>query len=203
MRGYLHGGLLIDFVGQLGPTSKIKLVSFDCLTLALQLVILAVFMERAALKRELVSRSTSGDTTGNTEAVDITTGQDHDSEEQGILRSDPNAMEDIELQPLGSSANQEQGGEIEERDGLLAELSQPQIGNPNVHPFEVFHTGQYVIANLHIIETIRAQRGRYDAASSESSTSSSTSSTAAMAAAIAQRRLGFSLNVGGRTLAGG
>lgn len=45
-RGYLHGGLIIDFVGEPGPVSKWRLVSMDLLIFGLQLVVLVVGNER-------------------------------------------------------------------------------------------------------------------------------------------------------------
>ncbi|KEF59308.1 uncharacterized protein A1O9_04152 [Exophiala aquamarina CBS 119918] len=45
-RGYLHGGLIIDFVGEQGPVSKWRLASMDLLIFGLQLVVLVVGNER-------------------------------------------------------------------------------------------------------------------------------------------------------------
>ena len=197
MHGYLHGGMLIDFVGQLGPVSKIKLVLLDFLTFALQLVMLAVVIKRRALKKEITSPAT---TASDTQVDSTSTGQDHDSEEQGILRSELSTTEDIELQTLRPFAARTDGNEDGERDGLLGEPSVVLGPNMNEHPLDVFNSGQHMIANLHIIDTVRTQWSRYDVVSSDASTSSASGSTAAMAAAIAERRLGFRLSVGGQTL---
>lgn len=45
-RGYIHGGLIIDFVGELGPVSKWRLVGLDLTIFALQLLILVVGTEK-------------------------------------------------------------------------------------------------------------------------------------------------------------
>ncbi|KAK5062562.1 hypothetical protein LTR84_004635 [Exophiala bonariae] len=45
-RGYLHGGLIIDFVGELGPVSKWRLLSMDLLIFGLQLIVLVVSNEK-------------------------------------------------------------------------------------------------------------------------------------------------------------
>ncbi|KAI5798820.1 hypothetical protein EDC01DRAFT_649337 [Geopyxis carbonaria] len=42
MYGYLHGGLIIDFVGQKGPTSKLRLFAVDSILLLLQLIMLCL-----------------------------------------------------------------------------------------------------------------------------------------------------------------
>ena len=49
MRGYLHGGVIIDLIGQKGPTSKFHLVLLDLLVLGLQCFMLAVHVERERL----------------------------------------------------------------------------------------------------------------------------------------------------------
>lgn len=47
--GYLHGGLIIVFEGQLGPISKSRLVLQDILISAIQLLILCISYERQVL----------------------------------------------------------------------------------------------------------------------------------------------------------
>lgn len=74
-RGYLHGGLLIDFIGQKGPISKFSLVLLDLLIVGLQVVMLSVNGEvrRATMARKGITP---------TAAV-----QDHDAEERGEIRT--------------------------------------------------------------------------------------------------------------------
>ncbi|KAK6336494.1 hypothetical protein TWF696_002044 [Orbilia brochopaga] len=69
--GYLHGGMIIDFVGQEGPISKFRLVFLDILILLLQLTMLAVKVS----KQDLLDSSPP--TRG-------TPAQDLDSEERGV-----------------------------------------------------------------------------------------------------------------------
>ncbi|RMZ85313.1 hypothetical protein DV738_g69, partial [Chaetothyriales sp. CBS 135597] len=45
-RGWIHGGLLIDFVGELGPVSRASLLAYDCLIVLLQVLMLMVGHER-------------------------------------------------------------------------------------------------------------------------------------------------------------
>lgn len=120
MRGYLHGGVIIDFIGQKAPTSRISLVLLDCLILILQCTMCAIWMEKDRLKKmestlksvsaggarksantaEPAVPSTVVDTLSG--AVTSTT-QDLDSEERGVLRDDPLGADqttDIEMQPL-------------------------------------------------------------------------------------------------------
>lgn len=123
MRGYLHGGVIIDFIGQKAPTSRIGLLLLDVGVLVLQCVMCAVWVEKDKLRQieTTLKRVSAGGipkraaTTAG--AVDVTTGaatfaaqtpsvpapppiQDLDAEERGVLRNDPLDGEDIEMQPL-------------------------------------------------------------------------------------------------------
>ena len=206
MRGYLHGGLLIDFVGQQGPISKVKLVLLDIMTLVFQLCILSVTVERKALKVEI-----EGGGTGTRLTTETTTtfGQDHDSEERGVLRSSNTntsaGVSGIELQEL--LPNRED--DAREREELVNHPSSRGDSNEDSrsdHPLNAFSTGEYVIVNLHIMDTIRTQWSRSgtietDTSAASASASSNSSSAAAMAAVIAQRRIAlgnFRFNVAGR-----
>lgn len=131
MRGYLHGGAIIDFVGQKAPTSKLSLVLLDCVVLALQCLMCAVWLERDRIKRietTLKSVAAGGfpkrpnSTTRSmpAAALDLDTGglatstQDVDAEERGILNDDPplggaDETNSIEMRPL-MSGRDAQGG---------------------------------------------------------------------------------------------
>ena len=49
-RGYLHGGILIDFVGQASPVGRWKLLALDLLCLVLQLVMMCCTLEKQILQ---------------------------------------------------------------------------------------------------------------------------------------------------------
>jgi Fungal domain of unknown function (DUF1746) len=92
-RGYLHGGLILDFVGELAPISKFKLLLLDAAVLALQLCYLAISHELQVAK--------------TAEAGDITAPpQDIEAEEAGIRREEQDtvpanlANDGIELQSM-------------------------------------------------------------------------------------------------------
>ena len=191
MRGYLHGGLLIDFVGQEGPISKTKLVLLDILTLALQLLMLSVTLERSKMRDSDIIISASGASTTTTPH------QDHDSEERGLLRPDPTIIESIQLQPLPGRTG---GDEDAERDELLAEPLPTSLTDPTEHPLDTFSTGEHMIVNLHILDTIRSQWWQYGSLNTTTSDSAAASATGA-AAATEGRRIGFRLRIGGRELA--
>ncbi|KAL1890413.1 hypothetical protein Sste5346_008240 [Sporothrix stenoceras] len=59
-RGYLHGGVMIDFVGQKAPTSSLGLVLLDLIVLILQCLMLAIHTEREKLRRLVSPIRTAG-----------------------------------------------------------------------------------------------------------------------------------------------
>ncbi|KAL2358101.1 hypothetical protein BJ546DRAFT_199017 [Cryomyces antarcticus] len=198
-RGYLHGGLVIDFTGQKGPTSKVHLVLLDIAVLVLQLLQLATFAER----RKLVGpRTTSSQLLSSSDTEIPLPAQDHDYEERGILRSDQHATDafnGIELQPMHVSRGTPDSligdDENSERAALLASTQEHSASATDAHIIDLFFSGQIVVADLHIIDTIREFYWAYQnhAPTAASSTSSFS--------AIAGNRLGFSLRVAGRNLA--
>ncbi|CAF9909218.1 MAG: hypothetical protein ALECFALPRED_005414 [Alectoria fallacina] len=176
-RGYLLGGLLIDFVGQESPVSRWRLLVLDAFVLALQVLILAVTLERKKLAVE------NGDVL--VEEVEEAR-QDHDSEERGMLRRDDTVQEDIELQDVRHPSSGRTGGdEDRERDELheSGESHEPR----DQHPLDPFLTGQAVIVNVHVIDTIRSQHFTAD------TSSEATASGAAAVAAVAGRTLSYRL----------
>ena len=164
MRGYIHGALLIDFVGELGPISKTRLVLLDFLAMVLQFVILAIVLEREGLKKDMVGSLGGSAATTTLEETGLA-GQDHDAEEQGVHRSALGGMqevEDFELQPLRSSRTG-LGNDQEESDAdafFDSSYSLPRASRSE-HPLDTFNSGQHIIADLHVIETIRISYRRW------------------------------------------
>lgn len=170
-RGFLHGGLAMDFIGQQGPSSKIQLVLLDILVVVLQLVLLAAGTLRKRLKDKASSAtpaSTSTTPSTNTAAAPTTTTtapaapatqpstQDLDSEERGVRRS--MEQHDIEMQTLNPSGTATSPAastaEPSAHDALLANTAAPATDE---HIFDAFHSGQIVLADLDIWRTIKEQ----------------------------------------------
>ena len=177
-RGYLLGGLLIDFVGQESPVSRWRLLVLDVIILALQILILAVTLERRKFTVDY-------DSAVGEEIEEAR--QDHDSEERGILRWDNAVQDGVELQEIRYSSRGRTGGdEDRERDELLEPDGSNVPGHQ--HPLDPFLTGQAVIVNVHVIDTIRSQWR-----SAADSSGEATPSGAAAVAAAAGRTLSFRL----------
>lgn len=186
-RGYLHGGLAMDFIGQKGPTSKLHLALLDVLVLVLQIITLAVFVARQKAKEASMD-------TAATSSAGLT--QTHDFEERGQHQADHDPA-DIELQSLNPSGGQTDvgtGNDTEgqsERDRLLDTTMPPS----DAHIFDAFNSGQIIIADLNLIETIRTQFFKYYHGPHES-----TAGDADFAARVARAGLSFRVRIGNRIL---
>ena len=169
---------MIDFVGQESPVSRWRLLALDVLVLALQVLILAVTLERKKLEledRDILVEEIEG------------ARQDHDSEERGVLRRDDNNQGDIELQNIHHTSSGRTGGdEDRERDELLE--SDRSTEPRDQHPLDHTMTGQAVIVNVHVLDSIRSQWHFTAEASGEA-----TASGAAAVAAVAGRTLTYRL----------
>lgn len=188
-REYLHGGLLIDFVGQASPVGRWRLLGLDLLVLGLQILVLGITLERRGIKTNDGIAVVAVETATETR-------QDHDSEERGMLRQDDSVEEDIELQDLQHLSNGRTGGdEDRERDELL--LPGGGISEPgNQHSLDRFYTGESVIANFYVLDTIRAQWQTSGASAGGSDGSASSGVQAAVVAAAAGRTLTYRLGEG-------
>lgn len=164
-RGYLHGGLLIDFIGQKAPVSLVRLLSLDVLVLLLDLIMLGLIIERVKTIDATGSNSTAS------EPIETSPDpQDHDSEERGLLRTGPRPSppssaspqrppnaEDIELDelhPRNESPHSDASADEQlERTELLAEPA----GGKHTHPLDVFSSGEAVVMNMGLWNVIRDQ----------------------------------------------
>lgn len=159
-RGYLHGGLMIDFIGQQGPTSKWRLAAMDVGILLLQLVMVSVHVKRRNLKKKLAKLSAGSTSTTNTEratsdeSVDTAQvpasdsaarEQDADDEERGVLRR-TDTLSDIGIDPA-------------EEDTLLSSSS--DVGQPDALDF--LTSGQCTIGEFSLVDTLLQENRNYSA----------------------------------------
>lgn len=158
-RGYLHGGLIIDFIGQQGPTSKWKLGGLDLCILVLQMIMVSAHVKRRELKKQL-AQLTSGEAPSSS-AADIATsdtagegttpatsdntarGQDADDEERGVFRR-TDSLSDI-------------GADSDEEDSLMQ--STQETGH--VDALDVLVSGQCVILSAGVIGTMLRENDNY------------------------------------------
>jgi hypothetical protein len=157
-RGYLHGGVVIDFIGQKPPTSKLAFLFFDLVILGAQCLMLAVHQEREKLKKavapSLQTISPSGDPTEQVAAAAETT-QDHDAEERGVLRDETYVGdgEGIELQPLSGSGSTSREGGIPADDEQGGSTFASAAASADT--LDIIRSGNAVLANFHVIHAVR------------------------------------------------
>ena len=138
-RGYLHGGLVIDFIGQQGPTNKWKLAAFDMSILLLQLVMLSVHVKRRELNKKLANPS---DSTTHGPAQE----QDADDEERGVLhRTDT-------LSDVGLDSQDDDDGQA-----LLPSTSAAAHSDA----LDTLTSGQSIIGHFTLIDTLLNEHKNY------------------------------------------
>jgi hypothetical protein len=201
-RGYLHGGVMVDFIGQTAPKSKLSLLLLDLGLLLLQCLMLAIHSEREKLRsvvRSAKSRSDSetepnASTNLDGSAAEPPTIQDHDREERGVTNSTrelPVAENgDIELQPISQRAGHGQEGSAEERH-LLTSRPSSQTRNA-MQLSEMLNSGNAILGEFHIMNTIRTATTDYQGAAAHSL--QTLGYTTAIAALTAQRRAQVAAN---------
>ncbi|KAK3362950.1 hypothetical protein B0T25DRAFT_468558 [Lasiosphaeria hispida] len=176
-REHLHGGVIIDFIGQKPPTWRLGLLFLDVIILGAQCLMLAVHQEREKLRKAVNPslQTVTGAQADQAAAPDTT--QDHDAEERGILRYDANVVEnsdEIELQPLT-------GGDARADDRLGTSYSQAAVDL-----VDVLWSGNAVLANFHVVHAVRSVGNDIQGAAAYSL--QSLGYTATLAAAIAAER---------------
>lgn len=164
-RGYLHGGLFIDFIGQT-PVSVPRLLSFDILILLVDFVMLALIVERVKTvgKTATSPTTTAAANPNNDTDTAQSEGQDHDAEERGVIQNNENADELNSLEPDHTSTPSPPLPDIDddlhdERTTLLADPGEgiSARGPRGGHPLDSFSSGQAVIMEMGFLTTIRDQ----------------------------------------------
>lgn len=137
---------MVDFVGQAGPSSRLRLVILDLLILGLQLMGLAASVKRRGWAKSK-SADTAEDRSGGENAArgsDIPRGgQDHDAEERGQLRTPPAASSSRDV---AEHTEESASSRTPTRTWAMADL---------------LSSGQTVIAELYIWDTLREQHNAY------------------------------------------
>lgn len=186
-RGYLHGGLMIDFIGQKGPTSKLKLGLLDLFISVLQMIMVALLGEekRAENKakrkrkshRERYQNAATSTTTshtppsapeasaGNDETAPPTV-QDHDAEEQGVRRS-------LESAPLLRSSN-------------TTELDSPAA---NRELLDRLRSGQAITGKFYVVDAMHDEWRAYGEVNRSDATGAESLAAALQRSSSALRRM--------------
>ncbi|EKD20714.1 uncharacterized protein L3040_006436 [Drepanopeziza brunnea f. sp. 'multigermtubi'] len=172
MRGYLHGGVIIDLIGYKGPTSRFHMILLDLLVLSLQFFMLAVHVEKEKLSAiiEVYKKNDAVPVT----AVSVAPTQDLDAEERGeighrsVRRNGDMEMQEIIPQNDGPSSITRIGEtdeeRNEERERLLAEPSPAQEEVEDGSTLELLWSASAVVAEFNIFYNLRRQWRDYGSA---------------------------------------
>jgi hypothetical protein len=174
MRGYLHGGLAMDFIGQQGPSSKIMLIFLDLLVVTLQSVHLSAHIARSRLRTAIPTGSEMG-IRMQPAPTPALSAQNIDSEERGIRRSvELEEQGDIELQSLNTSGHVSAPTDTAPPDALAVQNTSDRENLPvSTAPqtdtliFDAFYSGQINIGDFDVWRTIREQFWAYQKAPPE------------------------------------
>ncbi|KAF2155124.1 hypothetical protein K461DRAFT_276311 [Myriangium duriaei CBS 260.36] len=171
-RGYLHGGLAMDFIGQKGPTSRVHLVLLDLLIMTLQIFCLGAVAIRNKAKKGAEEQASTQ--TPSAPAPDMEQTLNH--EERGQLASE-HRTEDIELRNLnpargeanaaadgddetehtGLLSGEQPAGDNESDDRLRALDTGSAQSSADMHILDAFNSGQAVVASLSLPRVVREQ----------------------------------------------
>ncbi|KAI1501732.1 hypothetical protein F5X99DRAFT_190086 [Biscogniauxia marginata] len=155
-RGYLHGGILIDFVGQKAPSSKLTLLLLDLLVLALQCFMITVNMEKERIRKVVkLSRRNIGSADAAAAAEVPPTSQDHDAEERGVLRDVPMVDEssDIEMRSLRNVDGDDGQREVGEGTRLLRQAT--TRSNEFEGLTDVLRSGNAVLSTFNVRQSLQ------------------------------------------------
>ncbi|KAJ6112097.1 hypothetical protein N7523_008158 [Penicillium sp. IBT 18751x] len=157
-RGYLHGGLFIDFIGQ-KPVPVLRLLLFDLLIFLVDFVMLALIIERVktAGTTPTPTATTNTEPGTSTSTEPASEQQDHDAEERGVIRE--TEITNPNITPEASPIAEIDEDLNNERTTLLADpgesssAQRPRGG----HPLDSYSSGQATILEMGFFSTIRDQ----------------------------------------------
>jgi hypothetical protein len=160
-RGYLHGGVVVDFVGQKPPTSKSGLLLLDLVILAIQCFMLAVHTEREKLRKIILpSRRIGGDGADGNSA----TTQNYDAEERGVLQDSHDAADEtggIEMRTILQSNGHDHRRSSQE--GLNPPGEESSRGNGKTDLLDILRSGNAILGDFHVLHAIRTAGDDYQA----------------------------------------
>lgn len=158
-RGYLHGGVMVDFVGQKPPSSRFSLILLDLVVLALQCFMITVNIDKERIRKTVgspQSNASSGVFVGSSSVV----GQDYDAEERGVLRDAPIADDTnyIELRPLRNPEDRiiaENGQSIGGDENSQSEGGATRRSSQLEGLADLLRSGNAILADFHVPQSLR------------------------------------------------
>ncbi|KAI5847204.1 hypothetical protein DFP73DRAFT_544552 [Morchella snyderi] len=154
--GYLHGGFIIDFIGQEGPISKWRLGFMDAVILSLQIVMLSLVVSKQ--DQEAADMIIE-------ERRNITAAQDLESEERGETRRHSFVSLDSSRSSNLSEARRPDETPLTDSDehtiGIIVDGGSESERERLRRVFELT-SGEFVAAELKVVEVIQQQWRKTD-----------------------------------------
>lgn len=169
-RGYLHGGVIVDFVGQKPPTTRLCLLFFDAMILAVQCLMLAVHTEREKL-RKVVNPSLqplwpgpgqAGQQVGAPGTNHPEGTQTLDAEERGVNREDEIALGEGDGNERDALVGENRGGQEQEDEARMGSNYSPASAGTDL--FDVMRSGNASVGSFHPIHAVRTVGNDYQTA---------------------------------------
>ncbi|KAG6157293.1 hypothetical protein E4U37_007519 [Claviceps purpurea] len=174
-RGYQHGGLIIDFVGQQPATYRIYYLIADLAILVLQCLMLTVHTQREQLRVLLKTfRPILPELSGDMQATAIAARslQDLDAEERGVLLHGQDvttpAANLTTMEEGGGVAMRHAGGSLEavegDHNGEAGSLLQRSTSEecPRAPLSDIINSGNAVLGNYCIIQSVVSAAGDFE-----------------------------------------
>ncbi|KAM3478415.1 hypothetical protein MY5147_002194 [Beauveria neobassiana] len=185
-RGYQHGGLVIDFIGQTPSSSRIYYVLADIFLLVLQCIMLTIHTEREQMRVTLKTfRPLAADLAQ--QAAAGRTIRELDEEERGVSAMMDEEAGDEAVEVEMRLLNQGAGAEIGNETGP-SNSNTDNNGDNTTHLFNVMNSGNGVLGPYHVLHTIRHTVMDVRRTAAHSLTSMGYDATFAAIRANAQRR---------------
>lgn len=192
-RGYQHGGLIIDFIGQKPPVWRLYYFLADVIILVVQCFMLTVHTEREHLRAALKTFRPVFPVVEDTRARST---EDLDAEERGVLRNGSEVLHDetdgIDLQPLGQPRDRGEGS------GVRADDVAPMLPNaatgvaPGAPLVDIMASGNAILGEYHVLYSMLSATMGLERTAAHSL---QTISYGATMAALQARRQGASVGV--------
>ncbi|PHH92257.1 hypothetical protein CDD83_8182 [Cordyceps sp. RAO-2017] len=154
-RGYQHGGLIVDFIGQRPPAYRLYYLLADVIILAVQCLMLTIHTERENLRATLKTFRPIFPLVPETVAA--RSPEDLDAEERGVSRSPPEILRDevdgIELQPLGRLRAAGEGGQASQDSAPLLPDASSGVA-PGTPLSDIMTSGNAILGEYHVLHSL-------------------------------------------------
>ncbi|KAM4059626.1 hypothetical protein HRG_002744 [Hirsutella rhossiliensis] len=192
-RGYQHGGLIIDFIGQRPPTWRLYYFLADVVILVVQCFMLTVHTEREHLRAALKTFRPVFPVVEDTTARST---EDLDAEERGVLRNGSEVVHDetdgIDLHPLGQPRDGGEGSGMR-GDDLAPLLPDAASGvAPGTPLSDIMTSGNAILGEYHVLHSMLSATMGFERTAAHSL---QTISYGATMAALQARQQGASVQI--------